>query len=74
MFYKGDVQSGIAKAVQESKFVACFVTGIYTPSTRVLWLTRCPDDGKESRIWENEFLQEEAVSPFQPIVIYESLS
>jgi hypothetical protein len=29
MFYEGDLQSGIAKAVQESKLVACFVTGNY---------------------------------------------
>ena len=27
MFYQGDLQSGISKAVQESKLVACFVTG-----------------------------------------------
>ena len=30
MFYEGDLQSGIAKAVQESKLVACFVTGNQT--------------------------------------------
>jgi hypothetical protein len=27
MFYQGDLQSGISKAVQEAKLVACFVTG-----------------------------------------------
>jgi hypothetical protein len=27
MFYDGDLQSGIGKAVQEAKLVACFVTG-----------------------------------------------
>jgi hypothetical protein len=28
MFYEGDLQSGINKALQESKLVACFVAGI----------------------------------------------
>jgi hypothetical protein len=28
MFYEGDLQSGIGKAIQESKLVACFVTGM----------------------------------------------
>jgi hypothetical protein len=28
MFYEGDLQSGIDKAIQESKLVACFVTGV----------------------------------------------
>ncbi|RDW77415.1 hypothetical protein BP6252_05468 [Coleophoma cylindrospora] len=42
MFYEGDLQSGITKAVQESKLVACFVT----------------DDGDESRSWEHDFLQD----------------
>lgn len=27
MLYQGDLQSGIAKAVQETKSVVCFVTG-----------------------------------------------
>ena len=27
MFYQGDLQSGINKALQQSKYVACFVTG-----------------------------------------------
>ncbi|KAH6671716.1 hypothetical protein B0J14DRAFT_618207 [Halenospora varia] len=40
MFYDGDLQSGIAKALREAKLVACFVT----------------DDGEESNTWENEFL------------------
>ncbi|KAE8443435.1 hypothetical protein EG329_001832 [Mollisiaceae sp. DMI_Dod_QoI] len=45
MFYEGDLQSGIGRAVQEDKLVACFVT----------------DDGEESLLWENEFLQEESL-------------
>jgi hypothetical protein len=35
MFYDGDLQSGIGKAVQEAKLVACFVTGWFY-STRYL--------------------------------------
>lgn len=47
MFYEGDLQSGIGKAVQESKLVACFVT----------------DEGEESQVWENEFLTDESLIP-----------
>lgn len=67
MFYDGDLQSGITKAVQESKLVACFVTGIsltFYVSDHVL--TMCPDDGEESKLWENDLLQEETVSFIYP--------
>ncbi|RDL36055.1 uncharacterized protein BP5553_06667 [Venustampulla echinocandica] len=46
MFYQGDLQSGISKAVQESKLVACFVT----------------DNGEESQLWEQEFLGDPTVN------------
>lgn len=36
MFYAGDLQSGIGQALQESKLVACFVTGIYHASYQPL--------------------------------------
>ncbi|TVY21607.1 UBX domain-containing protein 4 [Lachnellula arida] len=42
MFHEGDLQSGISKALEESKLVACFVT----------------DDGEESNKWETDFIQE----------------
>ncbi|TAQ83493.1 hypothetical protein B7494_g8183 [Chlorociboria aeruginascens] len=45
MFYEGDLQSGLAKAVEESKFVACFVT----------------DEGGESQLWQDDFLQEPVI-------------
>lgn len=45
MFYEGDLQSGIGRAVQEDKLVACFVT----------------DNGEESLQWENEYIQEQAL-------------
>jgi len=65
MFYEGDLQSGIAKAVQESKLVVCFVTGnvarvhgwICTCEANI-----CADDGEESLIWENDFLQDDIVT------------
>jgi hypothetical protein len=44
MFYDGDLQSGIGKAVQEAKLVACFVTSWFYPmSRRQHWpvLTMC---------------------------------
>jgi hypothetical protein len=82
MFYQGDLQSGIAKALQESKLVACFVTGtvvtfnlyyprfpntsldLYYLSLRDPLLTLWPDDGEESRMWENDFLEDPSVSFF----------
>ncbi|KAK2629708.1 hypothetical protein QTJ16_000528 [Diplocarpon rosae] len=45
MFYQGDLQGGIGKAVQEAKLVGCFVT----------------DEGEESQLWENDFLQEHSL-------------
>jgi len=42
MFYEGDLQSGIATAIEQSKSVACFVAG----------------DDPESAIWENEYLHD----------------
>ncbi|KAI1261664.1 hypothetical protein F5Y18DRAFT_401019 [Xylariaceae sp. FL1019] len=47
MFFQGTLQDGISTAVQASKQVVCFVT----------------DGGDESQLWENEFLQEDAVKP-----------
>lgn len=31
MYYGGDLQSGIAKAVEESKSVVCFIVGMLDP-------------------------------------------
>ncbi|KAL3420198.1 ubx domain-containing protein [Phlyctema vagabunda] len=47
MFYRGDLQTGIGKALQEGKLVACFVT----------------DEGDESQLWENDFLRDESIKP-----------
>ncbi|KAI6711033.1 hypothetical protein JHW43_006462 [Diplocarpon mali] len=46
MFYQGNLQSGIGKAVQEAKLVGCFVT----------------DEGEESQLWENDFLQDQSLT------------
>ncbi|KAI2032245.1 hypothetical protein LOZ12_002221 [Ophidiomyces ophidiicola] len=46
MFYDGDLQSGIALAVRETKQVICFVR----------------DDGEESAKWENEYLADKEIS------------
>ncbi|APA07278.1 hypothetical protein SS1G_13176 [Sclerotinia sclerotiorum 1980 UF-70] len=46
MFHTGDLNSGINKALAESKLVACFVT----------------NGNEESRLWEDEFLQDSELS------------
>ncbi|OCK79516.1 hypothetical protein K432DRAFT_330055 [Lepidopterella palustris CBS 459.81] len=46
MFHQGDLQSGIALAIQQAKLVACFVR----------------DDGPESSTWEDEWLQSDQLS------------
>lgn len=46
MFYTGDLQTGIALALQQSKAVACFVR----------------NDNEESLLWENEHLKDEQIT------------
>ncbi|TEY68352.1 hypothetical protein BOTCAL_0119g00250 [Botryotinia calthae] len=46
MFYTGDINSGISKALAESKLVACFVT----------------NGNEESKLWEDDFLQDSELS------------
>ncbi|KAI9163482.1 UBX7 UBX (ubiquitin regulatory X) domain-containing [Paramyrothecium foliicola] len=46
MFYQGALQDGISAAVAQQKTVLCFVT----------------NDNEESATWENEYLQDEAIS------------
>ncbi|KAJ9630791.1 hypothetical protein H2203_001316 [Taxawa tesnikishii (nom. ined.)] len=43
MFFEGDLQTGISKAIQEQKLVACFVR---------------QDDDHWSRVWEEEWLSQ----------------
>jgi hypothetical protein len=66
MFYEGDLQSGISKAVQEAKLVACFVTGETSshPATSPLCSDMSLDNSEESQLWEHEFLPDETASFF----------
>ena len=66
MFYHGDLQSGIALALSESKLVCCFVRS--KPWCPIQWhkLT-CPreqDESEESDLWETEFLEDSEVSNY----------
>ncbi|OJD28566.1 hypothetical protein ACJ73_00007 [Blastomyces percursus] len=47
MFYEGDLQGGIALAINEAKHVICFVR----------------DDTDESSKWENEYLANDEIAP-----------
>jgi len=40
MFYQGDLQSGISAAVQQSKFVTCFVRGELSDNAASLVATK----------------------------------
>ncbi|TGO40952.1 hypothetical protein BHYA_0029g00620 [Botrytis hyacinthi] len=46
MFYTSDINSGISKALAESKLLACFVT----------------NGNEESRLWEDDFLRDSELS------------
>lgn len=48
MFYTGDINSGISKALAESKLVACFVT----------------NGNEESKLWEDDFLRDSELSSY----------
>lgn len=65
MFYDGDLQSGIAHALSQSKLLACFVTGSRAPMFllwhRWLMSTVKLDDAQESLLWEEDYLQDDAV-------------
>ncbi len=65
MFYEGDLRSGIASALEQSKSVACFVAG----QTETLSACPTPPDDfllvlgedAESVTWENEYLHDPEV-------------
>ncbi|TQS35690.1 hypothetical protein Golomagni_03884 [Golovinomyces magnicellulatus] len=46
MFYSDGLQNAIDEALRDSKLVACFVT----------------DNGEESQLWENDFLQDQRIA------------
>ena len=68
MFYEGDLQAGINKAIEEGKLVACFVRGeemqfhISTPFWQAAADKIALDGNEESILWENDFLKDAQVA------------
>ena len=70
MFHDGDLQSGIALAVQQSKAVLCFVQGVSViPSLTCQMINNYTDDEANSQRWERIVLDDERVSPMNPNLI-----
>jgi len=71
MFHKGDLQSGIASALQQSKAVLCFIHGLFESAPSVSKADACSDDGEDSQTWEKTILNDEQacfmVSLFSPV-------
>jgi hypothetical protein len=67
MFYEGDLQSGIALALAESKLVACFVRSEFLQCSSIVsmadgsQLSIKQDESEESSLWENRFLVDDEV-------------
>jgi len=67
MFYVGDLQSGIALALAESKLVACFVRSELLQRSSTFSkadgspLSINQDESEESSLWENRFLVDDEV-------------
>jgi hypothetical protein len=72
MFHQGDLQSGIALAVKDTKSVVCFVRGMSSTSLSFpasisfcMWIILIPlryaDDTDESTLWENEYFDDEVI-------------
>jgi hypothetical protein len=59
MFHQGDLQSGVAAALQTSKAVVCFITGSCSSMRRLL-LTLA-DESELCNTWENEWLSQDKV-------------
>ena len=70
MFHSGDLQSGIAQALTESKLVACFVRGkLFLLDERIAGNNlRVSDDSNESALWENDFLRDQDVYSCAPSI------
>jgi hypothetical protein len=62
MFHEGDLQSGIASAVQQSKAVFCFIHGSSEIAQPALTLTDpSADEEENSKAWESTILKDEHV-------------
>jgi hypothetical protein len=59
MFHQGDLQSGIASAMQQSKAVLCFVHGLLNLRWSASKTDACSDDTTNSQAWENTILNDE---------------
>lgn len=61
MFHEGDLQSGISRAIQEQKLVACFirqgVQGKRNERENAVKLTLATDDDEISQTWEDSWLK-----------------
>lgn len=62
-FFQGSLQEGIGAALQQSRSVVCFVTGMSLVLFQI-WSQVADliiDEQDESQTWENEYLKEEEV-------------
>lgn len=59
MFHEGDLQSGIALAVKQSKAVFCFVHGMPHTPPWTFYTDHCSDDQTNSQTWERTISQNE---------------
>ncbi|KAK0661580.1 hypothetical protein QBC41DRAFT_36490 [Cercophora samala] len=62
-FFQGSLQEGIGAALQQSKSVVCFVTGVSLVLFPIWYqVADCiPDEQDESQTWENEYLKAEEI-------------
>ncbi|KAK0718848.1 hypothetical protein B0T21DRAFT_57596 [Apiosordaria backusii] len=62
-FFEGSLQEGIGAALQQSKSVVCFVTGVLWGLFQIRYQVadHIPDEQDESQTWENEYLKEEEI-------------
>lgn len=63
MFYQGDLKSGIALAVQQSKAVLCFVHGLVANSPESSKTNTNIDHKENSKSWEEIISKDEQARP-----------
>jgi hypothetical protein len=61
MFHEGDLQSGIATALQQSKAVFCFIYGVFNQSLTATVTDIYKDDAVNSQAWEHTISTDEQV-------------
>jgi hypothetical protein len=71
MFHEGDLQSGIASAVQQSKALFCFIHGPSEISQPASTLTDpSADEEENSKAWESTILKDEHVRLHAKLIIH----